>query len=59
LETAEWPQTGPLRVSYLLPSAGLAVTGAGIYWPEDGDAGADLADLAGPHRLVWVDLSLD
>ncbi|MBE0453644.1 MAG: endonuclease/exonuclease/phosphatase family protein [Roseovarius sp.] len=58
-ETAHWPQAGALRVSYLLPSAGLTVSGAGIYWPEGGDAGAAVATLAGPHRLIWVDLSLD
>jgi hypothetical protein len=52
LATARWPQTGPLRVSYLLPSAGLTVTDAGLHLtPED--------DLTGPHRLVWVDLTID
>ena len=50
--TARWPQTGPLRVSYLLPSADLTVVGAGVH-PASRD------DLTGPHRLVWVDLALD
>lgn len=49
--TATWPQTGPLRVSYVLPSADLRVTGAGVQPPE--------AEDTGPHSLVWVDLSLD
>ena len=46
--TATWPQTGPLRVSYVLPSPDLDITGAGVHSPE--------GDLTGPHRLVWVDL---
>ena len=48
----------PLRLDYALPARGLAVLGAGVFWPE---AGAPLADLvaAGPaHRLVWVDLDM-
>lgn len=60
-ETAWWDDPpGPLRVDYVLPAAGLRVTGAGIVRPERG-ALADL--LAAPeatrHRLVWVDLALD
>jgi endonuclease/exonuclease/phosphatase family metal-dependent hydrolase len=49
--TATWPQTGPLRVSYVLPSADLQVTGAGVRPPEP--------DLTGPHGIVWVDLVRD
>jgi hypothetical protein len=55
-DTAEWARTGPLRLSYVLPSADLAVRGAGIFWPEEPD---DTAALTGPHRLVWVDLALE
>lgn len=47
--TATWPGTGPLRVSVLLPSADLTVTGAGLHPSE--------ADLTGPHRMLWVDLA--
>lgn len=49
--TALWPQTGPLRVSYLLPSVDLRVTGAGLHPPAP--------ELTGPHGLVWVDLAVD
>jgi len=58
LATVDWPQTGPLRVSYALPSADLTVTGAGVHWPPEGAPGRAAAEMAGPHRLVWVDLAL-
>jgi endonuclease/exonuclease/phosphatase family metal-dependent hydrolase len=56
--TVDWLQTGPLRVSYALPSADLTVTGAGVHWPPEGAPGRAAAEVAGPHRLVWVDLAL-
>lgn len=41
----------PLRLDYILPSADLTVTGAGVIWPETGETP--------PRRaLVWVDISL-
>jgi hypothetical protein len=58
LDTAFYPQTGGLRLDYVLPAAGLAVTGAGVLWPPEGDPlAADLA-TASPHRPVWVDIAL-
>ena len=53
LHTVDWPPPGPgtLRVSYILPSRDLRVSGAGIHWPEDSAA-------ASRHRLVWVDLTV-
>ena len=48
---------GNLRVDYVLPSAGLKVTGAGVFWPVEGEPGAALID-ASDHRLVWVDVVL-
>ena len=62
LDTADWPDAAPgnLRVSYVLPSAGLEVLGAGVFWPGPDDPKAALLGddglLAGPHRLVWVDI---
>ncbi|EPX83011.1 endonuclease/exonuclease/phosphatase family protein [Salipiger mucosus] len=46
--TVSWEQTGPMRVSYILPSAGLRVSDAAV------------RPVAPPlaHRLVWVTLSL-
>ena len=61
--TADWGDDGPgaLRVSYVLPSTDWEVTGAGVFWPTPGGEAAALlgADglAAGPHRLVWVDIS--
>ncbi len=58
--TAGWG----LRVDYALPSLDLVVTGSGVFWPAEGEPGADLVGEAGApprpissdHRLVWVDL---
>lgn len=58
LDTADWPDGAPgnLRVDYVLPAATWTVTGAGVFWPAPDDPDATLAQAAGPHRLVWVDL---
>jgi len=59
-DTAEWQGArlpGNLRVDYVLPSADLAVTGAGVHWPVDG-ADAATARAASRQRLVWVDIAL-
>ncbi len=58
LDTADWPDGAPgnLRVDYALPAATWTVTGAGVFWPDPDDPDAALAQTAGPHRLVWVDL---
>ena len=55
--TTDWdePTPGNLRVDYILPAASLAVVGAGILWPEDGEFAETVAE-ASDHRLVWVDL---
>lgn len=60
-DTADWDEArgpGNMRVDYVLPSAGLAVTGAGVWWPAPGTPAAALAEAASRHRLVWVDLDL-
>ncbi|MEL7099827.1 MAG: endonuclease/exonuclease/phosphatase family protein, partial [Pseudomonadota bacterium] len=46
--TANWPQTGPMRASYVLPSAALNVAGSGV---------SDPAPEASRHRIVWVDIA--
>lgn len=62
-DTANWPDDGPgkLRVSYVLPSTDWSVTGAGVFWPAPDDPArpfiGDDGQRAGPHRLVWVDVS--
>lgn len=62
-DTVDWSQPkepGNLRVDYVLPDAGLDVTGAGVFWPGFDDPLAGLLGEAGRgasrHRLVWVDL---
>lgn len=61
--TADWPEDGPgdLRVSYVLPSLDWQITGAGVFWPAPDDPDRALIGedgvAAGPHRLVWVDIS--
>ena len=58
-DTADFADEAPgnLRVDYVLPSAGLAIVAAGVFWPLDGEPGASLVD-ASDHRLVWVDVML-
>ena len=61
LDTADWDEArgiGNMRVDYVLPSADLTVTGAGVWWPEPGTPEAATAQTASRHALVWVDLEL-
>lgn len=69
LDTADWREDangpGNLRVDYVLPSTDLRVTGAGVFWPAQGEEGAALVSMKGrrpassDHRLVWVDIAVD
>ena len=56
LDTAAFAGGARLRLSYVLPSAGWEVLGAGVLWPAPGAPLAAEAEQAGPHRLVWADL---
>lgn len=56
-DTADFSDFAPgnLRVDYVLPSANLAMTGAGVFWPADPDRSApnttgDAYDLVGNFR---------
>jgi Endonuclease/Exonuclease/phosphatase family len=58
LDTALYDRIGGLRLDYVLPSAGLAVSASGVLWPDTADPlFADLA-AASRHFPVWVDLEL-
>ena len=46
--TVTWPQTGPMRASYVLPASALTVTASGV---------SALAPEASRHRIVWVDIA--
>ncbi|MCH6484193.1 endonuclease/exonuclease/phosphatase family protein [Pseudoxanthomonas sp. LH2527] len=50
-------RNGALRLDYVLPSTGFALTGSGVFWPKKGHPDAAIAD-GSDHHLVWVDLSL-
>ena len=50
------PQSGNLRVDYVLPSTGFKAIASGVFWPLPGETGADWLD-ASDHRMVWVDLA--
>ncbi|MBC6436817.1 MAG: endonuclease/exonuclease/phosphatase family protein [Rhodobacteraceae bacterium] len=58
-DTADFGDEAPgnLRVDYVLPSATLGLTDAGVFWPAPGEEGADLIS-ASDHRLVWIDVTL-
>jgi Endonuclease/Exonuclease/phosphatase family len=58
LDTSLYLDIGGLRLDYVLPSAELTVTGAGVFWPASSDP--LLADLtaASRHFPVWVDVFL-
>nr|WP_246133107.1 endonuclease/exonuclease/phosphatase family protein [Paracoccus aurantiacus] len=60
LDTADWPDDGPgnLRVTYLLPSRALRVTGSGVVWPTDEEPLYQAAAVASPHKLVWIDVEI-
>ena len=58
LDTALYDGLGGLRVEVILPSAGLAVEGAGVLWPSDQDPLAATLATASRHRPLWVDITL-
>lgn len=47
-------EAGTLRLDYVLPSRDLPVRSSGVFWPRDGEPGADLTD-ASDHHLTWLD----
>ena len=60
------PCSGPgnLRADYVLPSVGLPITGAGIFWPAPANdplvylTGAGFPVPSSDHRAVWVDVTI-
>ena len=49
------PNTGTLRLDYVLPSKDLPVRGGGVFWPKKGEPGSELLDVS-DHHLVWLDI---
>ena len=61
LDTADYSARdgpGALRVDYIIPSANLRVTGAGVLRPDAGSPLAETAKAASRHFPVWVEISL-
>lgn len=58
--TVDWSGIGlgARRVSYILPSADLAVVASGVFWPPPGDPMAGTVAQASRHRAVWADIRL-
>jgi hypothetical protein len=59
-DPADAPGPGNLHIDYVLPSANLKVSKAGVFWPESTDPLFKLVGVhpfpGSDHRLVWVDL---
>jgi len=49
------PNTGNMRVDFVLPSTGFDIVDSGVFWPLPGEPGSDWLD-ATDHRMVWLDL---
>ena len=60
-DLADDPAPGNLRADYVLPSDGLVVVDAAVFWPTSDDPLAALVAGERPtssdHRLVWADLT--
>lgn len=56
--TAFWETAEPMRMDYVLPARGLRVAAAGVTGAASEDSVHAAAVIAGPGRLVWVDVEL-
>lgn len=58
LDTVIYDDLGGLRLDYVLPSATLTVSAAGVLWPAPDDPLWTDLQAASHHFPVWVDISL-
>lgn len=58
LDTVIYDDLGGLRLDYVLPSALLEVTGAGVLWPAESDPLWPDLVAASRHFPVWIDIAL-
>lgn len=49
------PDSGNLRIDYVLPSTDFEVVDGGVFWPAPDSSDAELAS-ASDHHMVWLDL---
>ncbi|QEG24712.1 endonuclease/exonuclease/phosphatase family protein [Mariniblastus fucicola] len=47
---------GNVRIDYVLPSKGFAVSNQGVFWPAPEEPGNELT-AASDHRMVWIDIT--
>ena len=49
------------RIDYILPSKNLNPVSGGVYWPDANDdpKGAEMAEKASDHYMIWLDLKID
>lgn len=60
-DTADFPEgngPGNLRTDYIIPSQGIEIIQAGVFWPTKDHPKRDLIDVS-DHRLVWVDVIVE
>jgi hypothetical protein len=58
LDTVIYDNLGGLRLDYVLPSADLTVSSAGVMWPAPDDPLWPDLEAASHHFPVWVDVTL-
>ncbi|MBN8630899.1 MAG: endonuclease/exonuclease/phosphatase family protein [Rhodobacterales bacterium] len=58
LDTALYDDLGGLRLDFVLPSAGLNVTGSGVMWPPADQHSMPELAAASHHFPVWIDITL-
>jgi endonuclease/exonuclease/phosphatase family metal-dependent hydrolase len=51
------PRIGNMRIDYVLPSRGLRVVDARVFWPLAGSPEAAYSE-ASDHHLVWIDVAV-
>ena len=51
------PRIGNLRIDYVLPSRGLRVLDARVFWPLQGTPESKFSESS-DHHLVWIDIAV-
>lgn len=60
LDTVDWgPNTGNMRVDYVLVSKTLHISNTGVFWPPRDTEWGKITEASSTHRLVWVDIFIE